>query len=277
MENPIFLFADDASLLRLFNDINEAVLSINRDLQHLSEWARIWRVTFNAIKTVFMIISLRLRHNPYPNPRLLLNDTPLKQVQEERYLGMVLTSNMSWKNHTHQTTAKASKKLGLLYKMKNKLSRSAKSRYYSSFIRPLLEYGNVIFDNCTAAESNSIELVQRRAAIICTGALIRSPTDLLLNDLGWDSLANRRKNAKLILMFKILHALTPSFLSELIPSQVQDTTTYPLRNRSNYRVPFARTQLMKTSYFPATLRQWNALDPELHSCRTLLTFKAKIK
>ena len=277
VENPLYLFADDASLIKIFSDINETITSINHDLEKLSQWAHMWRVTFNALKTVFMIISLRTRQHHVPPIPIVLNSIPLKQVQQERYLGIVLTSNMTWKEHINQTTAKASKKLGLLYNMKNKLSRQAKSRYYLSFIRPLLEYGNVIFDNCTAADSNSLEQVQRRAALWCTGAFRRSPTSLLLSDLGWDSLANRRKNAKIILMYKILNRLTPNYLTELIPPQVHQSTRYGLRNRSNFRIPFARTQLMKTSYIPATLYQWNILDPELRSCRTLTTFKLKLK
>lgn len=186
---------------------------------------------------------------------------------------------MPLKEHICQTTAKANKiiGLGLLYKRKSKLSRSAKSKYYLSFIRPILEYGNVIFDNCTAADSNSLELIQRRAALWCTGAFRRSPTTSLLNDLGWDTLANRRSNAKLFLMFKIINGLTPEYLSNLIPPQVQASTTYTLRNRVNFRIPFARTQLMKNSYIPASLRQWNNLDPELRNSRTLPTFKSKIK
>ena len=219
---------------------------------------------------------MRLRHN-HPTPILLLNDIPLKQVQHECYLGMVLSSNMSWKEHTHKVTSKASKKVGLLYNIQNKLSRSAKSVYYTSFIRPILEYGGVVFDNCTAFESNSLELVQRRAAVLCTGAFRRSSTNLLLNEVGWDTLANRRKHAKLILMFKIINDITPSYLTELIPPQVQSTTPYPLRNRTHFRIPRARTQLKNNSFTHATLRQWNVLDPELRNCRTLTTFKSKIK
>ena len=37
--NPMFLFADDSSLVKVFNDIATATSSINRDLSHLSNWA----------------------------------------------------------------------------------------------------------------------------------------------------------------------------------------------------------------------------------------------
>ena len=276
VKNPIFLFADDASLLNIFNNLNEAIASINEDLQNLSQWALIWRVTFNAIKTVFMIISMRLQNQNH-NPTLFLNGVPLKQVKQECYLGMVLASNMSWKEHIHRSTAKASKKIGILYNMKDKLSRSAKTVYYTSFIRPLLEYGSAVFDNCTAFESHSLERVQRRAAVLCTGAFRRTSSILLLNEVGWNTLTNRRKDAKLILMFKIIKGLTPSYLTDLIPPQVQSTTHYPLRNRTHFRVPLARTQLNNNSFIPATLRQWNALDPDIRNSRTLPTFKTKIK
>lgn len=78
-------------------------------------------------------------------------------------------------------------------------------------------------------------------------------------------------------MYKILNRLSPDYLFELTPPQVQNVSNYPLRNRSNFRVPRARTQLMNNSFIPATLRQWNALDLELRNSRTLVTFKSKIK
>jgi hypothetical protein len=206
-----------------------------------------------------------------------MNNTPLKQVNEECYLGMVIQSNMSWKLHLNKIISKASRKIGLLHKMRNNLPRSALSKYYISFIRPVLEYGSVVFDNCTAHESHSLEQVQRRAAVLCTGAFKRSSYKCLLEELGWESLEDRRKKAKLVLMFKILNNLTPNYLKVLIPPQVQDGTEYNLRNRSHIRLPAARTNYMKNSYIPSTLKQWNATDPQLRNIRTLPSIKAKLK
>jgi hypothetical protein len=214
----MFLYADDASLMSVFENIREATISINRDLQSLSVWAITWRVIVNAIKTVFMIMS---KKRYPPRPVLYLDNTQLKQVDEECYLGMILTSNMSWKKHIHKITTKASTRLGLLFKVKNYIPRPALSNYYTTFVRPILEYGNVTFDNCTAFEANSLEQVQRLAAVICTGSFKRSSYNLLLKDLGWDTIQNRRQNAKLILMFKIINNLTPNYLKELIPPRTE--------------------------------------------------------
>lgn len=78
-------------------------------------------------------------------------------------------------------------------------------------------------------------------------------------------------------MFKILNDLTPPYLKKLIPPQVQTLTPYPVRNSNNFRIPKSRTQFMNSSFIPATLRQWNSLDPNMRNCRTLVTFKSKIK
>ena len=104
---------------------------------------------------------------------------------------------MSRKEHIHKLISKASRKIGLLYNMKDKLSRYAKAKYYTTFIRPVLEYGVVVYDNCTAFESNSIELGLPDSALVPTN----EPPLIYFDEVGWDSLSNRRKNAKLVLMY----------------------------------------------------------------------------
>jgi len=78
-------------------------------------------------------------------------------------------------------------------------------------------------------------------------------------------------------MFKILKNLTPQYLKDLIPPQVQETTQYNLRNRTHVRIPLSRTSYCHLSYIPSTLKLWNALDPELRHSRTLNRFKRKLK
>ena len=51
-----------------------------------------------------------------------------------------------------------------------KLPRLVKRPIYVSYARSLLEYGDVIYDNCSDDLSNRIELVQRQFCITITGA-----------------------------------------------------------------------------------------------------------
>jgi hypothetical protein len=78
-------------------------------------------------------------------------------------------------------------------------------------------------------------------------------------------------------MFKIMNDLTPPYLKNLIPPRVLETTQYNLRNRSQIRIPLSRANYCHTSFVPATLKLWNALDPEIKRLPTINRFKAKLK
>ena len=64
--------------------------------------------------------------------------------------------------------------------------------YYKSAIRPLIEYASVIFDNYSNNDNLRLENVQRRAALLCTGAMKRTETVKLLSDLNWETVQSRR-------------------------------------------------------------------------------------
>ncbi len=48
-------FADDTSLIRPLKDPND-IQTVNGDIEHLSNWAKQWRMEFNT-KTFYMVIS----------------------------------------------------------------------------------------------------------------------------------------------------------------------------------------------------------------------------
>ena len=72
IESEIFLFADDTTLLASGDDPAETSAQINRDLNKISEWAKRWKVTFNAKKSKEMIFSKKRLNN---SPSLIFNDT----------------------------------------------------------------------------------------------------------------------------------------------------------------------------------------------------------
>ena len=55
-------------------------------------------------------------------------------------------------------------------KLKFKLDRKSFQIIYFTFIRPILEYADVVWNNCTQYEVNELEKIQNEAARIVTGA-----------------------------------------------------------------------------------------------------------
>ena len=164
---------------------------------------------------------------------LKLNHIVLSRVRTHKHLGLVLNSELTWKDHVSYTCKRVSKRLGLLHKFKRKLNRATLSKLYLCLIRPIIEYCSVglCYDNLPIYDVNQLEKLQRRAAVICTGALSRTETVKILADLGWPLLSSRRKSSKLMLMqpYKIVNRLTPQYLFDDYQQTQTFNTTRHLR------------------------------------------------
>ncbi len=169
LETLPYLFADDTSLFCTIDPSNPVIAfdKVNRDLTKLSDWAEQWRVTFNAVKTVYMIISNRKNVN---YPQLFLHGQVLTRVTTHKHLGMTFSDDMKWGAHIDVILKKAFNRLNGIRRLKQVITRTVKETLYKSLVLPLVEYGSVLFDNCSAALKLRLERLHRNAAVIVTGA-----------------------------------------------------------------------------------------------------------
>ena len=249
---------------------------MNRDLETINKWAKQWLVTINAIKTIFMLFTTLKR--PQPVPPLQLGTVTLRQVFSHKHLGVTLTPNLSWNEHISNIIANANKRLCIMKAFKYRMSRQALVTYYHGFIRPLIEYGNVLYDSCTKELSDKVEALQLEAARCATGAKHYSSHAALYDELGWISLYDRRKMHKLCKLYAVHYGIAPRYLSNIILSY-QTIHRYSTRtaadpNLLNY--PTANKELYRKSFFISTLQDWNKLPPAIANAPSLPCFKGRI-
>ena len=208
--SDVHQYADDTSLLITVNDPLSALHIINHDLVILQKWADQWRVTFNPSKTNFMTLSLKKpRQAPIP---ITWNNVAIEENTEFSILGVTIVNDMTWGSHILKLISKASKRLYVLRKYRDILPRKALETIYISMIRPILEYGDVLYNSMPLSTGRLLENIQRQAAIICSGAYRHTSYEKLLSELGWESLSTRRQNHKLIIFYKIFHHIYPNYL-----------------------------------------------------------------
>ena len=146
------------------NDFNK----LNEDLSCLYNWAKQWRVTFNANKTEYMIFSYKYNIPHYP--QLYLGNTAICQVETHTHLGLTFDVKLDWKNHVNHICTKASQRVSNIKRIRHLIPRTTAGTLYKSLVRPILEYGDIIFDNTTQAMKKLIDQVQRDALIMITCA-----------------------------------------------------------------------------------------------------------
>ena len=83
-------------------------------------------------------------------------------------------------------------------KLKFKLDRKSLETIYMyiTFIRPILKYADVIWDNCSQYEKDELEKIQTEAATIASGATKLISLSNLYKEICWETLQQRRHNHK---------------------------------------------------------------------------------
>ena len=202
-----------------------------------------------------------------------MNNIQLNDCENHKHLGVTLSQSCRWSDHISNITEKAWVRLNLMRGLKFKVSRTALEKMYISFIRPLLEYCDSVWDNASTEAKRQLNAVNIEAARTTTGATKLCSIDKLFADLGWESLQSRRNKHKLVIFYKIMNGLAPSYLSDLVPPLIQDTTHYNLRNSSDTQTLHANTNLYFNSFFPSTIRAWNTLPEHIKQATSVTSFK----
>ena len=272
--SEIRLFADDTILYLFVDNPVACAAALNNDLERIGNWALEWLVKFSAPKTKTMFISKKKKKNV--NPPLVMNRSLLEEVTTYKHLGVTFSNDLTWNNHIETIAINAGKCLDILNALKHKLDRSTLEKLYKTFVRSKLEYANVIWDNCSKQMVDLLEGVQYRAAKIISGAINRTSHNIVYNEMGWETLGERRKRQRLKVMYKTVNHQAPSYLQHNIRRHADANARYELRHENNIGTYRARTSAFHNSFFPKTIREWNSLDTDTKSAGTLETFTSKL-
>ena len=272
----IKLYADDTTLYITTDDLDHSSILLNEDLQSISSWAKQWLVTFCPEKTVYMHMTSK-RKNVTESPPIMFNGKQLQEVDNHKHLGITLNHSLSWSPHVRTVAKGAGTCIDAMRKLKYTVDRQTLDNIYQTFVRPKLEYANVVWNNCTKQDSNLLESLQLDAARIVTGARKGTSHDKIYNEIGWPLLSDRREQNQLVLFYKMVNDEAPPYLTELVPSNVgQCVGDRNLRNHNKLRSFKPRTVRFQKSFLPNVVNLWNNLDINITTSEDVSIFKSKL-
>ena len=127
----------------------------------------------------------------------------IPEVDEHKHLGVILSNDCSWHSHIKYITDKAWKRVHIMRKLKFAIDRKSLEIIYTSFIRPILEYADVVWNNCTKYELEQLDKIQNECARISSGSTKLVSLDDLYKEISWESLSDRRYKHRLSLFYKM--------------------------------------------------------------------------
>jgi hypothetical protein len=197
----------------------------------------------------------------------LINGVGISSVDSLRDLGFIFTPSLSPRSHITSITCKAYKLLGFIRRVSSefKLTNSLKS-LYCALVRPILEYGSVVWDPHCSDLRRQLEGVQRKFLNYASYSLKIPchPHDYspVLSKLNLSTLTDRR------------YSQNTAFLTKLISSDIDAPTLLSLvnfrvpsrftRNNTPFRVPLCSTNYMSNEPINRMMKIANE-DPHFFS------------
>ena len=230
------LFADDSSLFARVTDVTDTHVSLTlqirtchwryryarvtdvtdtheklkEDIQKITEWAYQWEMVFNPDLTkqaVEVIFSVKTKIPVHPE--LSFNDIPVARKEFTNHVSFYLDERLSFAKHVRESIIKAKKGISVLKFISNYLPRDILSMTYKLYIRPHLDYGDIINHNQRPNLMILLEQVQYRSALIVLRCWQGTSRDKLHDGLGWESLGRRRWYRRLSAFYKIVNGQAP--------------------------------------------------------------------
>ena len=132
--------------------------------------------TKQAVQVLFSRKTRKIAH-----PEIFFNDTQVKTVNEHKHLGLTLDTKLTFASHIDDKLKKARKGLGIIKTLSSYLSVKTLDQIYKMYVRPHLDFW----------------------ALAITGAWQGTNLDKIYDQLGWESLTDRRYCRRLFHFYKI--------------------------------------------------------------------------
>ena len=279
VKSNVKFFADDTMLYSIVNDPHTSASELNHDLEVIRQWAYQWKMEFNPDITkqaTEMIFSCK-RKKP-PHPPLYFNGSIVANVTQQKHLGLTILPNLSFKKHLYEKLIKAKKIIGSLKHLSTYMPIKSLELMYKAFVRPHLDYCDIIYHEpakinptgqSLTTSMEDVERIQYRAALMVTGAWKGSNRSRLYEELGWESLSDRRYSRRMLQLHKIENNRTPRLLRDKLPTHSTPTTFQSL-------LRYNSTDRYKKSFFPEAIKNWNIMIPFFDTMPTFLELKANM-
>ncbi|MDD9361362.1 MAG: reverse transcriptase family protein, partial [Anaplasma sp.] len=199
------LFADDCVIYRpITGSLDYKILQ--DDLHKISDWCDTWLMKINTSET--KAITFTTQRHPTPHTYLIRND-PIENVILFKYLGVHLSSDLTWNTHIQHITKKAMKTLGFLKRTLFQANPETKLVAYSTLVRSQLEYASIICNPHQSYLGENIESLQNKAArfIFRDYSRFTSVTGIK-HRLNLSPFHTRRKLARLSFIHKLYHSFS---------------------------------------------------------------------
>ena len=203
LESNVKIFAEDTSLFSTITNPLLRTIKLNNDLGMIYVWANQWKISFNPDPNKQAVeICFTKKRIPTTLPKLSFNSVDVSSKNSQKHLGLTLDKGLTFDLHLKEKISNANRGIGFITRLRKLVPRKTLVCIYKAFVRPHLDYADIIYDNpSNDFFIHKLETVQYNAALAITGCICGISRDKLYQELGFESLSDRRWLRRLLLFF----------------------------------------------------------------------------
>ena len=224
-------------------------------------------LNFNISKCYVLHLGLTHSYGNY-----CIDGNVITSTESVKDLGIIVDSSLKFHNHTAIVTARANRILAVINKSFEYLNANVLLQLYKSFVRPILEYGNIIWGPQFILDQQSVEKIQRRATKLVSEIKDLQYVDRL-NHLNLPSLRYRRRRGDLIYTYRLFHNMLDMDSSSLFTLRSSSITRG--HDLKIYK-PHATCLPRRHFYSVRIINDWNGLPYDSVNVHSTNLFKTHL-
>lgn len=271
------LFADDTLISVAGKDYNQLVYILNNELRILYNWLCVNKLKLNVGKTKSMVLGTKKNCMQFRSLQLdiVINDENIEQVNEIKYLGVILDPQLGFHNHVDYICKKIGKKIGYVRRISYNLSQWTKKILYNTIIFPHFSYCASILFSCNKGDIRRLQMLQNRGMRMILNCDKKTNVKYMMNTLGWLSVEQMVERAVLCLIYKITSNMLPKYLQDFLTKR-SDIHSYGTRTLEYFNINHTKLAMVKNSLFYEGTRIFNGLPRDIKNAGSLHEFQRKL-
>jgi hypothetical protein len=272
------LYADDTVLIVSCKTLHDVLELARVESNNFSMWFSDNLLALNASKTNFMLFGSKTDVANCPDV-LHFDVHYVCRVNHICYLGLVIDSNLTWKQHIQCVNDKMSKGLAIMKKCSHFLPSSSLLQLYYAFFYSYMHYCIEFWGFACKQYLHPVLIMQKRAIRLIAGADFHEHCLPIARRLGILMLNDICKYCILMLVFKVLHKPNecPYVINDMF-TPLSTVTVYTTRHTTyNFFVRSCNSNVRRNFVGHQGVVLWNALPQTIKKCKSLYTFKQLLK
>ena len=270
------MYADDTVLFLSDSNPDTINSKLSSDLQSLHKWLNDNHLTINVTKTKCMYFHSSRKHLSFTSP-IIFSNQHLVITNTYKYLGVLLDSHLTYREHTSKLTKKLNQKLYVYNKIRPYLSSTVSKTYLHAIVFSTISYCIPIWSLTTKEITESIARLYNRALKIHCNLPKWTHHCTALTQSHALSFQNFIYSHAITFYFQLQHSTSQTLISLLPTHNMPKVRVTRSVSMALHPVPAFNNGYGQRSFIHTFTKVWNGIPHHIRVVQSITQFKKAYK